>query len=778
MKKATLAAARSTLPVEWTQYLQRRVMRLLLQYEHMLFQKQFRLFYSQSTLPTLPVLQHYDQYLKILVQQDSFFQILERIDRQLSAHNSQVFRQEEAPTRGEIDWQRTSARALNETPDLPPLVFETNQRLRSMLVPENLFVVALLLKYRQAVQDLVRQNMADETLSNQESQQLNELEERLTERLNTPYAHELLDATTEVDLEQLTEQVRRQIPPGNGPYRELMAWWEQFNALHIGQDSRGWRNQLTLHSKSSNQQNNGWLYELWVVLELIHFLESLHLLTPGDLFLASDQIRVRFAWNERTFLFTYNRRPDESSASVPGWQNVSAVPPCYTLKLAESLQENNQDIPFWGEPAVLGEVSYETNTASSSGTLKKLIGDMRVHRAARGFLFSPFLSDPPEGTALTHAHRDATVYSEGMSYDLAQPTVCLCKLLPNRDLPILDERLKALLDDLTSQESLPDRSLPDCHGIMLDQDTVHASGSPMPMYNALCLKPHLGAGVFDLVNTSIHCLKDPLICHIYGQAKLAPFVVRATTKEEMGQQSGNIRVQAETILTEAENQGDDTKAEALREQIFQGVGQTVEQFVKSRGKAATATIEKNFEDWAFTTYWKKDPRCLTEETRNILLSGEYVWQEYQTTDLQDWAAPAIQYCRALEIEVKRRLADHYPDPYPRGFDLRRANNRLTLGALKTMYLKRNNQPDAKHNWRLLTQIAQASHSNLNAFMQILGRIASEHVAEYRNQAAHSNPVSQTIAEALRTSIIGTGDNPGILVWMAKNLEPKDVASRP
>lgn len=768
MNKAT----RTTLPAEWTQYLQRRIMRLLLQYDRTLFRKQFRLFYRQSSLPTLPVLQRYDQYLKILVQRDPLFHILERIDRQLRAQNSQVFRQEEAPTRGEIDWLRTSARTLNETPGLPPLLFETNQRSRSMLVPENIFVVAILLKYRQAVRDLVKQNLTDETLSSQESQQLSELEERLTKRLATPYAYESLEVASEADLEQLTAQVRRQLPPGNGPYRDLLECWEQFNTLRIGQESDDWRNQLALSSKSSHQQHNAWLYELWAVLELIHLLEHLHLLTPDDLSVASDQIRVHFAWNGRTFLFTYTRRQEKNATDAPGWQNIAAVPPCYTLKLAEAEQGDTQNTPAWSESRVIGEIGYEASTTSPVGALKKLLGEMRISGASHGFLLSPLLADPPEGTMLAYTRRNATVYSAGMSYNLARPAVCLCKLLPNRDLALLHERLKALLDDLTSQAILPDHSQPDCHGILLDQDTVHASGSPMPAYNVLCPKPHLGAGVFDLVNDQIHCLKDPLLCHIYGQAKLAPFVVRATTKEEMGQQSGNIRTQADTMLSEAEKNDDTAKAEELREQIFQGVGQTVERFVKSRGKAATAPIEKYFEDWAFATYWKKDPRCLTEETRNILLSGEYVWQEYQNTDLQDWAAPAIQYCRALEIEVKRRLAAHYPAPYPRGFDLSKAGHRLTLGALTKIYAKRDQWADAKHNWGLLTRIVQASHSNLDEFMQILTRMDREKVVDYRNLVAHSNPVSQAIAEELRTSIIGSRSKQGILCWMAENLEPK------
>src|SRR5438132_13225305 len=63
----------------------------------------------------------------------------------------------------------------------------------------------------------------------------------------------------------------------------------------------------------------------------------------------------------------------------------------------------------------------------------------------------------------------------------------------------------------------------------------------------------------------------------------------------------------------------------------------------------------------------------------MLVSGEYVWHEYADNALDDWAAPAIQYCRALEFEVRRRLYHHAPS----SFKLTRAG--WTLGVLKHLY---------------------------------------------------------------------------------------------
>lgn len=147
----------------------------------------------------------------------------------------------------------------------------------------------------------------------------------------------------------------------------------------------------------------------------------------------------------------------------------------------------------------------------------------------------------------------------------------------------------------------------------------------------------------------------------------------------------------------------------------------------------------------------------------MLLSGEYVWREYQHSDLKDWAAPAIQFCRALEREVERRLHDHYPDK----FILPKAG--MTLGALKSIYLYRGKYQDASTNWQLFMHIAQASRCNPDAFKAIFARLVNEKVADHRNAVAHNNPISREIAQQLHDAIIGKGGKPGILRWMAEKV---------
>lgn len=208
----------------------------------------------------------------------------------------------------------------------------------------------------------------------------------------------------------------------------------------------------------------------------------------------------------------------------------------------------------------------------------------------------------------------------------------------------VQQRLRAVLDQAT--QYLPEHSQPVCEGIWLDPDTVHAGQQTLPSHNILCPKRHIGPGIIDLVNVDTDCLKNPLLCHVMDQPIVPPFVLRVTTQEQLVNQSNDLRKRSDEQLSQAEAKGDETRSEIMRQHIFAGIGHAVEQYIKLF--ANTNAIENMFEAWIFGDYWKRHSRSLDEHSRNALVSGEFVWQNYQETALQDWAAPAIQYCRALE----------------------------------------------------------------------------------------------------------------------------------
>src|SRR5436305_10760026 len=213
----------------WSQQLQRRVMRLLLQHGEPLFRNQFGQFFAQSALPQIPLLQQYDRYIKLhILSNELLDDILPRIRRQLSLKTSQARLHEEAPTRGDIDWQRTIEHNGSLSPGLPPLQFDTRLRQRSMETPENLLTVAILLAYRQELREAMKDRFVDEDLSAQEMQTLVSADERAERELAAPYARALAEQARKADINALPQEVAMHLRPGPSPYRVLIEWWQRF----------------------------------------------------------------------------------------------------------------------------------------------------------------------------------------------------------------------------------------------------------------------------------------------------------------------------------------------------------------------------------------------------------------------------------------------------------------------------------------------------------------------------------------------------------------------
>ena len=766
----------------WTQYLQRRVMRLLLLHDQQLFRGQFRAFFAQSTLPKLPLLQFYDRYLRLQLMGEELLSLLPDIRSRLSLQIEYESLVEEMPTH-EIDWPPTIERAINETPDQPPLRFDTRQSRQNMAIPENLLVVAILLTYLQTIQGVLRADLQHETLSEQELLALHGMEEQMEHELAAPYAQALREAASRAEIDSLLEQVVPRLKPGANPYRDLVSWWENFRDLHIGKTLA--QRHLTLADKQSNEQIAGWLYELWIALEILDLLHDAHLIVPETVIIESDRLQCLFTWNERRMRFRYQRHLAPAISGDSGWYGTGAPISSYAIEREVPAKIEAAEKLIWQEPPIMLAASYvgeQRDLATTQQALQQLLGGMQLAGTRNGGLFSPALPEPPADRQWSElVQPDGKMYTEQAT---ARTSLRLYKITPDMGRDPLRLRLHAALNEAV--EAIPAQRKPVCYGILLDTDSVNASRRAVHSGNVLCPKPHLGPGVFDLVDDRLHCLKDPRLCHVYGQPITPPFVIRVETLGGLEQQNSDLRANSEERLREAEEAGDETRAEQLRSHIFLGVGRTIEQYVQLHGN--TAAIEAHFADWVFGDHWKKHPRHLSEETRNSLLSGEYVWEEYQhAKGLHDWAAPAIQYCRALENEIKRRIYAYYPsrnkfysDVGQQGF-----NDHMTLGFLEIIceykgrsiqgnvsYDERKKIGSAQHNWPLCEAILKRASCPIPDFERLVQRFASDGVRVRRNKLAHGEMISQSDAQTLRNAIIGQKEKPGILIWIAENLEPK------
>lgn len=761
----------------WQEYLQRRVMHLLLRHDRQTFHSQFRTFFAGSSQPVPPLLDFYDRYLRLQVLgEDLLLRIVPDITRQLSLEIEFVRRVEEPPTQGEIDWHPTITRAVNEAPDQPPMRFDTRQRSQNLALPENLLVVAVLLNYREAVRNVLREDSKQEILNEQERLVLIEMEERVEQQLRAAYAHSLEDEARRFEIDALIEQTMPRLKPGANPYRDLIDWWEEFRDLRPGQLRIGRHSALV--QKHDEERAASWLYEFWIALEILDLLQEQQLLASETLEISLDHFHYLFTWQERSFRFSYQRTGTSVTDELPGsWQGSGAPRTAYRIERASASPIELAGKIIWREPPVMLAAS---SAQSNQLALQQLLGGMQLVEASAGILFSSLLADPPTEQAWSDiVQPEQNKYSKQLR---GQTSVHLYKIVPDMPLDLLHRRLHAALQQAIN--ALPERPAPACYGILLDRDTVNAARNNVQAGNVLCPKPHIGPGIFDLVDDRLHCLKDPRLCHVYGQPVTPPFVIRVDTLDGLDKKSSDLRARAEEKLREAEDADDEARVEQLRGHIFLDVGRAVERYVQVHGN--TASIEERFEDWIFGDFWKKHPRCLSEKTRNYLLSGEYVWEEYKRTrGLNDWAAPAIQYCRALENEIHRRIHDYYPDRNAFYSDVRQKgfSDHMTLGFLEIIYLHKGKSwhsglhpqeqkkiKSAQHNWPLCEAVCKRSKCNIMGFEQMIQRVGAERIR--RNKLAHGDAILRSDAQALRDAIIGRKEKPGILLWLAENLEPK------
>ncbi|GER90545.1 hypothetical protein KDW_47070 [Dictyobacter vulcani] len=491
---------------QWSQRLQRRVIRLLLQHDAALFRQQFRLFTAQSQLPQIPLLQYYDQAIKLqFLSNELLDDILPRIRRQLSLKTTHKRLLEEAPTRGEIDWPQTIQRSQQHTPGQLPLQLLTRVRQRDMETPENVLAVALTLQLRQELQQAMNTPFEDEELSRLERQFFSSADEHAQRELATTHARQLKAQASSASIPALVQQVTHTLRPGASPYRDLLHWWQRFSQFRVGRIDQD--KVLALSSTRQGEKTDAWLYELWVELELIHLLHEESSITPNDVTINSDRLQCTFTWQNRRFRLLYNRQLDTSTGYQADWQHGPASRPDYTIEREKPLEIRHQQQLIWREPAVILDAKYYLNGSDPTLThnpIKKMLGDMSLMGASTGALFFPTIAEP----LAEQEQHTRIIQRSGQQYQ-QQPSsqsISLYRLYPDMPFASLQQRLRAILD--MAAQALPERPQPICLGIRLN---------PHMQQTILCPKPHIGPNIFDLVQRQSDCLQSPRLCHVIGQ---------------------------------------------------------------------------------------------------------------------------------------------------------------------------------------------------------------------------------------------------------------------
>jgi hypothetical protein len=428
---------------QWSQQLQRRILRLLLQHDAPLLRNQFRQFFVESTLPQLPLLQQYDRYVKLqMLSNELLDDILPRIRRQLSLKTSHARLHEEAPTRGDIDWQRTLERSWGHAPGQPPTQFDTRLRQRSMETPENVLTVAILLAFRGELKQAMEDTFTDEELSEQERHIFASADERAERELAAAYARALIGQAQQADINVLAHEVTLHLRTGPNPYRDLLAWWQRFTQFRIGRASD--ERSPALASKRSDEKTDAWLYELWIVLEYIHLLHAEGAVQTQDMQVNTDLLQGTFTWQQRRFRLIYNRQLDTSTSFEPDWEHGPPSRPDYTIEREKPLEIRQRGELIWREPPVVLDAKYYLGGSDPTNThspIKKLLGHMTLLGAQVGVLIFPQLPEPEGEQQVTRV-----VKRTGKQYQApgeVQQQVQLYHLEPGMPFAELQKRLRA-----------------------------------------------------------------------------------------------------------------------------------------------------------------------------------------------------------------------------------------------------------------------------------------------------------------------------------------------
>ena len=735
---------------EWSAYLERRIMRLLLLHDRGTFRKQFKFLRTESDFKEHPLLQQYDHFLRIIALGDELLDdILPRVRRQLSLHTDHERRREQAPTHGDIDWRRTIDRSLHEIPDQPPLEFDTRLRQRSTVTPENIMVVALMQRFQKALRATQQTDFLDQALASSEVQALTSLAERLERELAAPYAQLLFEQAQQADLELQIEHVEARLPPGVNPYRDLIEWWQRFTLLTFG---RAEQQAQDAYVRSRNDEKSvAWLYEFWIALEWLHFL-STH--PDADIKPTQQQsdpdsiLQWSFTWQAQRWRFRYNRQVENDR-----WHNAPTTRPDYVIEREAPREVRYGEQLIWREAGVLLDAKYYL-TGHQEQPIKKMVGEMTLLDAAQAVLLFPQL--PQNSRTITYNQARYPGRNAEIQLQLYQ-------LTPDGHVEELQKRLSVILDYATHHFARPEPIA--CHGLLVDRDSRNASGSKRLFDRVLCPKPHIHPDRVDLVRKDQDCLRNPQMCHVIGQHILPPYIQRVWTPEELATASQELRSYVQDIDPDDESFEADVKRGALFKHISE-LAQSYMELVKPD----TRYVNKVLGD-IFGAYWATAPDCLHENVRNMLIAGEYVSTQLADSAINDWAVSAVQFVRALEYEMTRRLFHMCRGKLvSRGQVMQEKH--FTFGT--PGYIVQNYTTKAQHNWAVWEySILEPFKVDKKQFMSLLTEINT--LTQARNKIAHKDVVTQALAEDVRTKILGKRNQDGLLLQLIEMLKaPPDA----
>jgi hypothetical protein len=335
--------------------------------------------------------------------------------------------------------------------------------------------------------------------------------------------------------------------------------------------------------------------------------------------------------------------------------------------------------------------------------------------------------------------------------------------------------LHALLDKVVAW--LPERPPIACHGFLQDVDTINPGGTQpgrCPDSNevlVICPKPHISEWRIDFVSPMKDCLKNPQRCHIMSidnaMQALPPFIRRVQSQEQLTETIEKLRRKLQATVAADD---DSPEADTARSQLINAIGELADTYVQWR-KPDTWHIKDKLMG-IFGPYWRQSSaqtHGIPEEVQHMLISGEYVWGEFQQTTVEDWAACAVQYVRALERELGRLIYEPCKASLTNKHNNPMQPNDFTFGTPGNIYHKRHGKQQA--NWQVLLNCFVHSHDTTeDDFGQLLQDIDLLRLS--RNRIAHAERIDVSVANQVRGEVLGRAyeGKAGLLLRLATMLD--------
>ena len=222
-----------------------------------------------------------------------------------------------------------------------------------------------------------------------------------------------------------------------------------------------------------------------------------------------------------------------------------------------------------------------------------------------------------------------------------------------------------------------------------------------------------------------------------------------------------------------------SQAIEAKDKIYDRIIEQIHKAVQSHPSAQQYRAEAiEFLQVALKDCWQE----LEELTRNFLITGESVFRAFRTVKEVDFAAPAVEFAKALEVELNAKLINRFRSYY-KSFskriqqkDRRRSvllsDKELTLGQIKHELKEIISNSNAVYVI-FREYLKQKSDSpdfwlDSDKFPKTLQIITDR----YRNGAAHTKRITLKLFEEWRNLLLGLKDESSLLLQVVK-FSPKN-----